>query len=524
MTSHALRRGLLAAGSAVLTLLIIEGTLSFTGARTLAERLVPPLERAPALRVVGQGGGPGLEVGDYDLHVDPAVGRVLVPQRTRELHGARVTTDAAGLRVRPAPPRGGDPLRIVVLGDSVAFGWGLADDETLAHQLETLLEQQRPPGGRGVEARTVAVPGWNASTACAFLFDHLAELDPDVVVFVPVINDLSDNIAEYRTLRGDIPVPDLNSEDPWFHVGYSADFLGDLYERTQRGEIRARLADAGVVAVDTGLGRLSRERYARMGATLADAAARLAERGARLYVAPLDEGAFTALLAEALLDGGARAAWLPLFTRLEGGELQELDPHPSALANRHMACWIAGRLHEDGALPWDPATPLPEPPLEVQARRAQPRDQDAIRARAAEVRAASLARLLPLVDTATGRGCLQVYGGLHEHGEVGARAQVVVRRDADELLLRCEPLAARPDLLPLRVDVLADGAPAGHFELTAGQGEGPREYRLPLAPGPHGTALDVKLVPARHAAVPAASGGLRLGSFRLLAVECGSAR
>lgn len=520
--ARAVRLGLVAAGSAVLTLLVIEGTLSFSGARTLAERLDPPLEDLPALRAAGRAGGPGLEAGDYDLHVDPAVGRVLVPQRTHELHGARLTTDAAGLRVRAAaPPPGDDPLRLVVLGDSVAFGWGLRDDETLAHQLEALLERRRPAGGRPVEARTVAVPGWNADTACAYLFDHLDALDPDVVVFVPVINDLSDNIAEYRTLQGDIPVPDLNSEDPRFHVGYSADFLGDLYARIRSGEVRARLADAGVVAVDTGLGRLSRERYARMGATLAGAAARLAERGARLYVAPPDDGDFTALLAEALLDAGSQAGWLPLFTRLEGDEMQAVDPHPSALAVGHMACWIAQRLQADGLLPWEPAAPIGGPPPAVQARRAAARDAAAIRARAAEVRADSLARMLPLVDTTTGRGCLQVYGGLHERGEVGARAQVVLRREADELLVRCEPLAARPDLLPLRVDVLADGAPAGHFELAAGQGEGPREFRLALAPGPHGVALDVKLVPDRHAVVPSASKGARVGSFRLLAVECG---
>jgi hypothetical protein len=518
--TRAVRLGLVAAGSAVLTLLIIEGTLSFTGARTLAERLVPPLERASALRVVGQGGGPGLEVGDYDLHVDPAVGRVLVPLRTHELHGARVSTDAAGLRVRAALALGADPLRLVVLGDSVAFGWGLLDEETLAHQLESLLERHRPAGGRPVEARTVAVPGWNAATACAYLFDHLAELDPDVVVFVPVINDLSDNIAEYRTLQGDIPVPDLNSEDPWFHVGYSADFLGDLYARIRRGEVKARLADAGVVAVDTGLGRLSRGRYARLGATLAGAAARLSGCGVPLYVAPPDDGAFTALLAEALLDAGSQAGWLPLFTRLEADEMQAADPHPSALAVGHMAGWIAQRLQADGLLPWEPALPLDGPPPAVQARHAAPRDPGAIRARAAEVRAASLARLLPLVDTATGKGCLQVYGGLHERGEVGARAQVVVLREADELRVRCEPLAGRAELLPLRVAVLADGEPAGAFELAAGQGEGMREFRLPLAPGPHGVALDVKLVPDRHAVVPAASGGVRLGSFRLLAVEC----
>lgn len=505
---------------AALLLLALEGGLSLAGVATLGERLWPPLGRAPVFRALEQPRDAGLRAREFDLHPDPAVGRVLRPEATLELHGATLETDALGLRARPGPAAGADPWRLVLLGDSVAFGWGLPDEATPAGAVERLLAAHRPPGGRPVEARSVAVPGWNAATACAFLFDHLDQLDPDEVVFLPCINDVSDNIAEYATWRGDIPVPDLNSEDPWFHVGYSAGFLGDLYARVRAGEVRTRLSEAGAVAVDTGLGRLSRARYAGMARVLAAAAARLAQRGIGFRVAPYDDGRFTALLAEALADAGAGAAWLPLFTQLETDEMLPTDPHPSALANERAAAWLARSLHEAGRLPWTPTPPLRPLPPEVEARRAPWRDEAAVRARAAEVRAASLAQLRPVIDTRDGRGCLQVYGGLHERGDVGTRVQVVLRREADALRILCEPLAARPDLLPLRIAVELDGQPGGAFELRADDPPGPRELRLPLPPGPHGGALDVKLLPDRHGVVPAADGGLRLGSFRLLLLSC----
>ena len=94
-------------------------------------------------------------------------------------------TDELGMRARAGPPPAADAPRIVVLGDSVAFGFGLGDEDTLAAQLERLL------GGR-VACSTVAVPSWNCQNAWRFLLDHLDRLRPDVVLYFPVENDLED--------------------------------------------------------------------------------------------------------------------------------------------------------------------------------------------------------------------------------------------------------------------------------------------------------------------------------------------
>src|SRR5262249_23718084 len=130
-------------------------------------------------------------------------------------------TDELGMRARPGPPPAEDALRIVVLGDSVAFGFGLDDGDTLASQLERLLAA--PLGGRAGCA-TVAVPSWNAQNAWRFLLDHLDRFRPDVVLYFPVENDLEDGYGvneagQRRTAE------DPGSAEPLLHVRAARAFV-----------------------------------------------------------------------------------------------------------------------------------------------------------------------------------------------------------------------------------------------------------------------------------------------------------
>jgi len=77
--------------------------------------------------------------------------------------------------------------RIVVLGDSVTAGLGVAWQDTFVHRLEELLNA-RPSGGP-VEVIAAAVPGWNTVAARNWFFAEGRGLDPDAVVLVYVSND-----------------------------------------------------------------------------------------------------------------------------------------------------------------------------------------------------------------------------------------------------------------------------------------------------------------------------------------------
>jgi hypothetical protein len=169
------------------------------------------------------------------VHPDPFVSYVLRADAQLEIAGRPVHSDTLGLRVRPGPPPPAGAARLVVLGDSVAFGYGLADDETLAVRLEEDLRAVQGGQGRPVVARTVAMPGWNFGNAMAFLSDPLGRAAADIVVYIPIGNDLCDSDGLWETGQRRV-APDLANPDPLEFVRTNTpwSFLRPLKEQLER--------------------------------------------------------------------------------------------------------------------------------------------------------------------------------------------------------------------------------------------------------------------------------------------------
>jgi lysophospholipase L1-like esterase len=112
--------------------------------------------------------------------------------------GVDVITNEIGLRERPIQPKG-TLRRIVVLGDSVTFGWGVRAEEAFPRRLESHLR-----GGYGVGAETIntGVCGYNTVQERAFLELRGDQLAPDLVVLMYVDNDV-DPVEPIRAGRTD---------------------------------------------------------------------------------------------------------------------------------------------------------------------------------------------------------------------------------------------------------------------------------------------------------------------------------
>lgn len=143
---------------------------------------------AEGLARVWLSSGEVLPVGDvYEASPVPGVGYRLLPNLDRHALGAELRTNSLGyrgpdraLRKRPGT------TRVVVLGDSHAFGFGVAYDEGLAARLESDLSE----GSRGrVEVLNFAVPGYNADQVHAVFEGVALAFDPDLLVVVPSSND-----------------------------------------------------------------------------------------------------------------------------------------------------------------------------------------------------------------------------------------------------------------------------------------------------------------------------------------------
>jgi hypothetical protein len=94
-------------------------------------------------------------------------------------------TNADGFR---DPPRGrkraGVP-RVLVLGDSYAFGWGVDDAQPFPQRTEALLRER----GIAAEVINAGVPGYNTEQEALLLAELMPSYAPDMVVLAYVMND-----------------------------------------------------------------------------------------------------------------------------------------------------------------------------------------------------------------------------------------------------------------------------------------------------------------------------------------------
>src|SRR5262245_13027365 len=122
----------------VVSLLLVVGVLIGTG--------------EVAVRLLNSGGMDyTLEMWKYARELkrvaaDPKLGHEHVPGRTAHRMGVDVSINSHGLRDREiAYQTPANTKRILMLGDSITFGWGVAFEKTASKQLESLINSSSRP-------------------------------------------------------------------------------------------------------------------------------------------------------------------------------------------------------------------------------------------------------------------------------------------------------------------------------------------------------------------------------------------
>jgi lysophospholipase L1-like esterase len=122
------------------------------------------------------------------------LGFMLEPNKSSRQVGeefdVQVDTNSLGLRgPEVTVPKPADRYRVLVLGDSFSFGWGVEFKDAwvtrLARELQT-------PDGRSVEVVDAGVPGWSPPQEFVFLEQRGLDLQPDLVLWQLCSNDLHD--------------------------------------------------------------------------------------------------------------------------------------------------------------------------------------------------------------------------------------------------------------------------------------------------------------------------------------------
>jgi lysophospholipase L1-like esterase len=117
---------------------------------------------------------------------DPLLGHEHAPNRQARLMGVDFRTNSKGLRDREfSYERVPGKLRVLMLGDSLTVGWGVAVDDTFAKRVERLY------AAAGVEAEVInaGVGNYNTIQEMQYFLATGHKFRPDVVVLNFFIND-----------------------------------------------------------------------------------------------------------------------------------------------------------------------------------------------------------------------------------------------------------------------------------------------------------------------------------------------
>lgn len=260
------------------------------------------------------------------------------------------TTNAHGLRERDlAVPKPPGTWRALVVGDSVAFGHGVAVEEAFPRVLEGLLQE---PEGPRREVVNAAVTGYNASLE-AVLLERLAPLyGPDVVL---VSYSLDDALRIRRARVGDGEAARKGLVD---RVLYRATRHSGLARMVAAGRLPRRLAARmRELYADDSPG------WAEARRALADMARTAAAAGARILVAinpvfPLLGPDYPLRDAHQRIVAFCRERGVPVVDLLDTFEgwngrhavLEPLDVHPSPAVHRRIAVALCEALSGGGLL------------------------------------------------------------------------------------------------------------------------------------------------------------------------------
>ena len=230
---------------------------------------------------------------------------------------ARVRTSPAGLREQPHPEvKPARTVRVVGIGDSTMFGWGVAESERYMDRLERRLNAEY-----GGEWQTIvtAVPGYNLVMEVESLMVTGRRYAPDLIVYGWNPNDLC--------------LPDflLPKRDVWAPVSFLVEYARGLEARSPGLLPRARLTRSRCQGDDLPERHSRLAGYHAFGSALERLAAFGVDTGTPIVVVadfqPGFEDHMATVLPEPLLycDPVDRMAAIPLEARTLGRR----DPHPN---------------------------------------------------------------------------------------------------------------------------------------------------------------------------------------------------
>lgn len=188
-------RGAERVGSSRTRVIVLNSALLFGSsaiALVLAEVVFGRINAAREAKLSAEEGSPQAEMARFTVY-HPLLGHDGKPNARGTLRRMSVIHNSQGNRGREVTfPKPAGVRRVIVLGDSQAWGYGVADQETIAARLEVHLARPRD-GTEPFEVLNLGVSGFGTDQALLKYLVQGRRYQPDYVVLIVFKNDLVEN-------------------------------------------------------------------------------------------------------------------------------------------------------------------------------------------------------------------------------------------------------------------------------------------------------------------------------------------
>ena len=179
---------------------------------------------------------------------DKAQGHEHIPNRQTRLMGVDVSINSHGLRDKEISlNKNPGTKRVLMLGDSITFGWGVADDNTVSTRLEQLINKAEK--NDHFEVLNTGVGNTNTEMQVAYFLNEGFKYSPDFVILNYFIND-----AELTPRPNKNPLMKYSMAYVYFSLKWESiwrryfggknwqEYYTDLYSKEKKGWEKTKVA------------------------------------------------------------------------------------------------------------------------------------------------------------------------------------------------------------------------------------------------------------------------------------------
>ncbi|MFN0206631.1 MAG: hypothetical protein ACKVS6_10025 [Planctomycetota bacterium] len=364
------------------------------------------------------------------------------------------------------------------MGDSVAFGLGIGDEETIAQRLEENLALTIGEGAPRPIVNTVACPGWSFENAYYYLLTRWNDYNPKIVSYVPTDNDLDDSYAVMETgHRVGVSDPLAGASRGHFSISYHY----SLAHERRRAFPAGNFSDTEY-ALLTGVSPEAITRWNRFAERIADLDARLKKNG-KLIVLFMERSWWMERALQFIMLKDPNVAFCYTFEKGDNDGLGD-DPHPNAACAAALGWRLAKYIIDDKIIPGAGARPLPAENANYKNRTLVLPLRREILDRKRKFDELANLRIGPKISILDGTGWSQIYGGIAHVGQALYAASCTLRaKGARTLILEIDRYTGTTVLLPFNITITTAGSVVGSVEVTEpGSSGAVASYSIPIPP------------------------------------------